>query len=366
VSLYRDLSPPQDQFGPVEEACLVLPCSQDRIIYVKTSGQELKRLEQETLGHEQPLLVGIWWLWRCFDPNLDTWSRASIVAIVYEHTFAIVDLVNLELSGETIEARGKDVVRRILEAAHLLKVVHGMDANSLKVLQRALVPHQTLVDDETPVYPGIYPMIDIGLVAAYVCRTPCRDTSWASKLTALSYVFLRLELCLAEALSNYERRPLRFTQLHYALVLAWCPLMILRVFCAYNLVTRQQMQVMLLQLAFDRCPDNWDNHLRCVQPFNERTAGDEGLPPGDMEGGYAENPAKNEDWHKKLPRPDPSFKLEEELKKQIGPLQLPSCPQTEAALAQLFDKDRAIGDFESLYEAYHCHQRTQQEGNAED
>jgi len=249
----------------------------------------------------------------------------------------------------------------------LLKVVHGMDANSLKVLQRALVPQQALVDDDVPVYPGISPMIDLGLVAAYVCRTPYRDTSWALKLTALSFVFLRLEICLAEALSNYERRPMRLTQLHYALVLAWCPLMILRVFCAYNLVTSQQVQLMLLQLAFDRCPDNWDLLLRCVQPFNERAAADAGDEvPGDVEGGYAENPANNEAWKEKLPRPDPTFNLKEALQKQIGPLLLPSCPQAEAALAQLFDKDRAIGDFESLYEAYHSHQRMQQEGDVKD
>merc|ERR550525_2147290 len=98
---------------------------------------------------------------------------------------------------------------------------------------------------------------------AYLRRTSVNSSRNSNnKLSGLPFDFLRLELCLAEALSNFERRPLRETQLHYALTLAWCPLMIMHVLLAYNVVHMEDALKMVLRIGLPGAPAEWDRTLR--------------------------------------------------------------------------------------------------------
>eukprot|EP00408_Alexandrium_pacificum_P046327 CAMPEP_0171248040 /NCGR_PEP_ID=MMETSP0790-20130122/48811_1 /TAXON_ID=2925 /ORGANISM="Alexandrium catenella, Strain OF101" /LENGTH=186 /DNA_ID=CAMNT_0011715479 /DNA_START=56 /DNA_END=612 /DNA_ORIENTATION=+ len=164
------------------------------------------------------------------------------MALAYEGRLAIVDFMKLESSTVATEVRGKELVRRIMEARHILKVVHGLKQDALQALQRAAVPRVDLVRQDAPALPKLTPVLDLAVVMAFTHRSrPLADA--ASKLVGLSFYYLRVELCNGECLSNFERRPLRETQKHFALSLAWCPLMILKALCAHGIVERTAAMV---------------------------------------------------------------------------------------------------------------------------
>jgi len=377
VSLYKDMEPPKDIFGPVEESALVLPCTFDRVLYVQDGGEALARLEQDTLTSERPLTIGLWWFWRCFDPKLDYWPRAAVLALTYEDQFVIVDFMRLEQAGDAVERRSKDVVRRILQAPQLLKVVHDMDHNALQVLQRAVLPDAEL-NSEAPDWPRLSPVLDVAVAMALVRNTrPCAPA--ASKLPPVTFGYLRLELCLGEALSNFERRPLRKTQVHYALTLAWCPLMILRAHCAFGILTTQEVQPMALSLGSPNIPARWDNTLRSVNcapeaAFASADQGDEDV----MEGAFADNlwhgqSEESQEWLKQLPRPQKpppgsqtfAQRFAQHLQKggMADALVTNSEPieMVNKSLIWVFDQTAAMTSLDAMYDQYNEYQEQQKE-----
>lgn len=336
------------------------PSSGSPVLYINNSGPELEELERDLLGSQQPMAVAISWFWRCFDPSVDFWPRASILAIAYEGKFAIVDFWELEDAGCEAELRGKDVVRRILEMPHLLKVVHDLDNSALDILQRAVIPAANLYD-ENPDWVCITPAVDLSLVTAFVRRTrPGCPT--ASKLSGLVFDYLRFELCQSELLSNWERRPLRQTQLHHALASAWCPLMILRCFCSFGIVEQRDVMLMTLRFGHRSMPQRWHWSL---QQLSFLSSHDAGLGDGDVDGAQVINGAYAEDlwtdpseeaeeWYKSLPRPDRSVDLFGAMKRAAEPLFLPVETQQAAqvGVATLFDRATAARRLDELYSAF--------------
>lgn len=360
VSLYNDLEAPADEFGPIEEGCLALPIviASGDVLYVDDAGAALQQLKADLLSDRQPTVVGVWWCWRCFDPKIDLWPKASFVSLAYNDKLAIVDFMSLERRGVVTEGEGKDVVCAILAAQHLLKVTHNVDRYTLKVLQRALVP---LVSDqdEPPEDPGISPLVDLTVVAAFVRRTSPGAHS-VSKLSGLTFDYLRLELCLAEALSNFERRPLRQSQRHYALTLAWSPVMVLRALCAHGIVTLPQVASMGLRVGFASAPETWDDILRRTTLSADPTAEHEhefseqsGLP-----GPYGEDLWGDAQWVEGVPRPDHNFDIAAHLRRQLGAMVLPPehAQGAEAALRGLFEPNAASQQLAALYEAFRASQ----------
>lgn len=358
VSLYNDLEPPDDVFGPVEEGCLALPVATEsgNIMYIDDAGGPLMQLTADLLDNRQPTVVGVWWCWRCFDHKLDLWPKASFVSLAYNGKLAIVDFMGLERRGAVTESQGKGALCDILTAPHLLKVTHDLDSRSLKVLQRALVP---LVNDgdSPPEDPGISPLLDLTIVAAFVRRTRPGMLS-ISKLSGLTFDYLRLELCLAEALSNFERRPLRQSQRHYALALAWSPVMVLRVLCAYEVVTLSQVTSMCL--GFADAPERWDEILR-KEALSSDPAAEREYEYGEqsgLAGAYGENLWDDSDWVAGLTRPDQSFDISASLRRSLGTMVLPPehAQSAKAALSVLFDRGTASQHLVALYEAFHVSQ----------
>lgn len=144
------------------------------------------------------------------------------------------------------------------------------------------------------------------MVAAYVRRTRPAAPSVA-KLSLLSYDYLRLDICLAEALSNFERRPLRQSQLHYIFTLAWCPVAILRALCSYRVVQFDKVESMMLRVGFSG-PQAWDDSLRnvCFSSEPDVEVQMEGMT-GIISGSYGVNCWKDPNWREKVPMPDPTF-----------------------------------------------------------
>jgi len=368
ISLYQDLEPAQDHFGPVEEQALALPFPQQEVLVVADAGEDLAELERLFLEGEAPVAVGIWWFWRCFDPKLDFWPRASCIAIASKDKAVIVDFLKLEAKGEMSERRGKEAVCRILQAPYILKVVHDLDNRSLQVLQRGLLPHEDLVADESSGWPCVTPVVDLAVVAAFVRRTRPSAPS-ASKLSGLTFDYLRLELCLAEALGNFEQRPMRASQMHYALTLAWCPLMILRVLCSYRVVEQSQVMAMALRVGMPGSPDQWDETLRRMHFAKEVASPNDNSEDvmawmNSIPGDYAANVWDNAEWREKLPKPDPTFPLQRTLRENLilAQLQLPrdAVQAAESGLASAVDEGAISQDLFGIYQAYHAHLRLRQ------
>jgi len=358
VSLFQELEPAADHFGPVEESCLVLPAPPGGVLLVEGPGEALQTLERELLGSQEPLCVGLWWGWRCFNPKLDFWPRASLVCLAWRGGLAVVDLLRLEASGEPGELRGKELVRRVLEAPQLLKVAHDLDRQALQVLQRGLVPHAQLVGDEAPQYPQLRPCLDLAVCSAFARRTRSGAAA-AARLPPLCFDYLRLEICLAEAFGNLERRPLRLTQQHYGLSLAWCPLMVLRTLCASRALEPRDLQQLALQLGLPGQPERWDEQLRTRALAREP---EEEEPQPLILGRYAENLLGDSEWCERLPRPDRGFDLQAALRPLQSLLPAALWQRAEPAVQQLFDKQQAHLELERLYSAYQAHQRARASG----
>jgi len=360
IGLFKEMQALPDQFGPIEEDALVLGRRSEELLYVEDVGGQLNRLEADLLDSSKADTIGIWWTWRCLDPKLHLRPRAEFIAIAYSTSLAIVDFKYLEQNGEQAEERGKDVVRRILIADHLLKVTHDLDRRALAALQRALVMTNEFYEEKEPVLSGISPVIDLTMAVAFTRRVlPGAPTM--TVLSKLTYDYLRLELCLAEALSNFERRPLRLSQLHYALTLAWTPLTILRVLCAYNLLDRSHIMAMSLRLGFAGSDVPWDDAMRSTQLSHEIVRPNivicsEGqLEQFDIPGAYAENLWDDQEWvNNDVPRPDYDFPLAETIKNKpnLGPLVVQPSPALVAAFHALQDPHAAHRELSDLYTAH--------------
>lgn len=250
ANLYKAVEPTEDHFGPVAEGTMALPGADGdgseayrvrRLPGKGVSGaqddegyQELQRLLEPT-----PRAIGLWWLWRCFDGYHDKHARAALVVITVEDRFFLVDILELERktmlnTSAPLDQPYLELIKQICEARHLLKVVHYLEGTALRALQLALISEEQRHGDEKPSnYSSLSPCIDVALVAAYLAGT---SAGKCKELPGLVWKYLRQDLCVTEALSNFEHRPLRESQEHYALCLAWCPLVILRACCSYDLV----------------------------------------------------------------------------------------------------------------------------------
>lgn len=331
VSLYQDIEPLVDRFGPVEDDCLALPSTREALVYVDNIGPAMDTLERDTIAHQRPMTLGIWWCWRCFNDDLDKMVRASFVALCYEDTFVIVDIDRLERVSTVVERKGKELMRNILLAPHILKVAHDVNRSSLSILQRSLIANSLISSTRNPSLPGISPILDLSVAAAFVKQMQPSAPA-VSKLLKLTNDYLRLEMCMAEALSNFERRPLRLTQLHYALTLAWCPLMILRVLTAHGILDVPDLLHMTFQLGGDGAPADWDEVLHSTwlcSPQNQ--AAQEVCAALDpqlvLPGPYGQNPWEDEAWVEAVPRPEERFCLRSAFSahdEYLAPLRLPA------------------------------------------
>merc|ERR1739848_848502 len=125
---------------------------------------------------------------------------------------------------------------------------------------------------------------------------------------------------MAEALSNFERRPLRDSQKHYALTLAYAPLMIMRVLRTFDIVGVPNLAPMVFQLGKASVPDRWDEKLLHSEFFKKGSLSEpskeacDALDPmsdgvNHMIGPYGQNVWTNDDWVSAVPRPDNIFNV---------------------------------------------------------
>eukprot|EP00927_Polykrikos_kofoidii_P033168 TRINITY_DN28072_c0_g1_i2.p1 TRINITY_DN28072_c0_g1~~TRINITY_DN28072_c0_g1_i2.p1 ORF type:complete len:857 (+),score=118.87 TRINITY_DN28072_c0_g1_i2:147-2717(+) len=317
MSLYREVEATEDDFSPIEDGAMKLPCRTEDVLYVEAAGPALTRLERETLGEvssddgemQTPALVlGVWWFWRCFNPRLDLWSRASFVVMAYNETFAIVDFQRLELHYEQDDEDYRRVLRvvsRILASPRILKVTHELDRWTLETLQRALVPaNEGEEEEESTVV--LSPFLDMSVVLAFLHRTKPID-SQKTHLAYNTWDYFGVELCSNEALGNFERRPLRQTQMHYALSIAFVPLVLLRSACSFGLLSAEQVFAMCLQVgAGNQAPTRrWDEDLRRISFARGPTPDDEGAAEIQGKPGCFGDLWQDEEWVKARPKPDP-------------------------------------------------------------
>ncbi|CAE7427837.1 unnamed protein product, partial [Symbiodinium sp. KB8] len=220
-------------------------------------------LLKEELLEGPPVAVGIWWLWRCFNAHIDQHSRAAVLALTYRqrngrNRLVLIDMIALEQANQEEEHLHKDVLGQILNAPHILKVVHFLERTALRALQLAFVTEDVRQGPNKPEsYISISPCVDVALVVACLQGT---SGVQCNELFSLVWNFMRADMCLTEALSNFERRPLRKTQEHYALSLAWCPLALLRALCSFG----QAQWVTVLTLCMKihgGAIGNWDEDL---------------------------------------------------------------------------------------------------------
>jgi len=222
----------------------------------------LDKLEQGTLSHQTPMALGIWWFWRCFNPSVDKRVRASFVAVAYAETFIVVDFKRLESLHENAERKGKELVRRILSAKHILKVTHALDKGTLEILQLTLIMNKDLNMPSAQLhFQEMSPVLDMTIVFGFAKHIQPRSSS-ISTFSKLVNEYFRLEFCMGECVSNWDRRPLRLSQLHYALTLAWCPLMLLRTLAKHQVVAEEDLLNMTLQLGYQDAPADWDSQLQ--------------------------------------------------------------------------------------------------------
>jgi len=357
LSIFQELHPPEDALAPIEEGCLTLPCKRENVLYVDDIGNDLARIERELLGDSaEPIAIGVWWFWRCFDPRLDRWSRASFMAMVYGNTYAIIDFQKLELKKAECECEVKGIVARILSAPHVLKITHNIERYSLGVLQRALVPRTLLIADDAPPYPDMSPVLDLSVVMA-ACHRTRPDNYQLLNLSPLAFDSFHIELCLAESLSNFEQRPLRLSQLHYALTVAIVPVMILRAFCAYNVLSLQQVITMTLRIGFHGSPEKWDDMLR--RKCFGWDGHDNSDGANDCKATYGQNLWEADpEWVQARPKPDPNFDLAHAIGDSVSALVLPAdrVAPASAAAATLFDQPFAVRELRALYQAYDAQQ----------
>lgn len=362
VELYAALAPMEDEFGPIDQETLVLPCKYEDVLFIDDSdegrGSSLDRLRRETLQAGGPMCMGISWFWRCFDPKLDFWPRAQFLALAYNDTFAIVDFNSLEgMNDEAVQEDAKGVVRDILSASHILKVTYHMDDRSMLALQRALFTARKLaeLEERRPDIP-ICPVLPMSMMVAYYRRTNARRVA---KWTAAVWDFMALEVCTSEALSNFDRRPLRASQFHYALTVAWCPLVLLRAFLSWGADAEHLKNTawyMMLRLGCAGQSEKWDEILRHILFCGDDGSAADFVPFGEMEKGRNPNPWFDADWlDQNGPRPDTTVDVWNKLVNEPKTRDLFVHELREAvwdAVEGFTDKEAARAVFDKMYQTF--------------
>eukprot|EP00435_Cladocopium_sp_Y103_P014024 s413_g3.t1 len=228
AGLYKAVQETKDHFGPVAEGTMALPDATTSPKYTlhKLPGKGLGRAQDDEgyqtlrrLLEPTPRAIGLWWLWRCFDGYHDKHARAALVVIAVDQSFFLVDILELERrtmlnTSAPLDEPYLELIKQICEARHLLKVVHYLEGTALRALQLALISEQQRNGDEKPSnYASLSPCIDVALVSAYLSGS---SAGKCKELPSLVWKYLRQDLCVTEALSNFEYRPLRESQEHYA------------------------------------------------------------------------------------------------------------------------------------------------------
>merc|ERR1712039_121737 len=166
-----------------------------------------------------------------------------------------------------------------------------------------------------------------------------------------------------------EQRPLRETQLHYALTLAWAPLMILRTHCAYQVVKQHDVRSMALQVGATHLtgPTKWDDILKSLRFCSEGYIEHEDTTEWERLGEYATNSWVNKEWIDRVPTPDRNFNIGEALERNLANYILAPEVKThvDQVLSYLFDYTSLSHDMDSMYKAFHEHVRPQAAGQAE-
>ncbi|CAE7729801.1 unnamed protein product [Symbiodinium sp. CCMP2592] len=206
-SLYEEEQEPEDSFAPLAVGSMCLPGGEEDVLRVPSTehvnGEDrvtpyaLDILKQELL-EGPPVAVGVWWLWRCFNAHIDQHSRAAVLALTYRHRngqnrLILVDMIALEQANQEQEHLHKDVLGKILNAPHILKVVHFLERTALRALQLAFVTEDVRQGPNKPEsYISISPCVDVALVVACLQGTSgvqCNELfSWA--LTNTAHIYL--------------------------------------------------------------------------------------------------------------------------------------------------------------------------------
>mmetsp|Transcript_54409 Transcript_54409/g.119108 ORF Transcript_54409/g.119108 Transcript_54409/m.119108 type:complete len:904 (-) Transcript_54409:296-3007(-) len=333
--LYSEADDIPDRLGPIEEGSLILPISSCHPNYLRVADKEGAELALQRLSHDLELnapptrspIIGIYWQWLCFNAQQDLWPQASSISIAYEvggqNVFVFFDLYFLDTcsglsdAGQRAVEACKQMLRRILEAHHILKVVHNMNSQSLAILQRAVAPRGCFYREEKRA--RLEPFMEVSLLLAFARSTTPVDGGCYELANAVRD-YLRLELCTAEAMMNPCRRPLRESQVHYALTMAWCPLLIARVLCSSD-TTCGEPKVghiwpdEVSQFIFAAPPDghDWSHHL-WNSSFGKATQNDH--PPIEAPARkdvWFEQSEEARDFRKNLPEPFQRERLAETL-----------------------------------------------------
>mmetsp|Transcript_43663 Transcript_43663/g.103030 ORF Transcript_43663/g.103030 Transcript_43663/m.103030 type:complete len:825 (+) Transcript_43663:113-2587(+) len=337
LGLFKEEIPAADRFGPLEgDYCVTVPERDPMVKVLRIGSREqasqaddenaLQTLRTKTLEAEYSLVIGVSWCWQCFDTHLDFWTKARCVAFSFMdahavHYFAIVDFKYLEEGprDKAFAAQARDVVGRIMEADHLLKVVCGVDHRSLAILQRAVhdpeIPATSDFGGPQDNFARMMPVVDVAIAAAYVLGT--RPSDPLLRLRPLTYLFLNLELCQTEVTSSYERRLMRNSQEHFALTQAWVPRLILLALAARPadgpIISADAVAAMILRLDTQTAPRHWDKHLQDL-PFatdGKLLEQDPGSAFGDRSPEIQDkDPWQDDDFKSQLPRPrEPHFDI---------------------------------------------------------
>lgn len=361
IGLYSRLAPVEPTFGPLDEHKLVLPCDEDDILFIQDTGDKLETLKYETLTVREPLALGIAWFWRCFDPKLDLWPRASSLALTYRfqgrNRWVIVDLEELEKYQEGVEDHCKSVIREILAADHILKVLYTTDDRSIQVLQRGLRKHGDLeTSSERRADMPICPLLPMAMLVAWQRRTRAH---WVSNWMAAVWDFLALEVCAYEALGNFERRPMRSSQIHYQLTLAYCPLVMLRGLLAFGNVEHKVPFFMVMKIGHAALTERWGDvfAIEFKSPHSPDDFSFAGF--GDMRGCFARIPWETPEWKDQdgFPTPDPELNLWATLVTPQNTRDVFQVHQdcrgfVSTVLKELRDKQQARMVYEELYQTY--------------
>eukprot|EP00930_Biecheleria_cincta_P039787 TRINITY_DN27318_c0_g1_i1.p1 TRINITY_DN27318_c0_g1~~TRINITY_DN27318_c0_g1_i1.p1 ORF type:complete len:893 (-),score=179.64 TRINITY_DN27318_c0_g1_i1:51-2729(-) len=368
ISIYKD-EEATDHYGPLEEGCVALPYAFPSVYHVARwdgSSLGLEELQRELLDKQEPMAIGISWLWRCFNAHLDMHAKAAVLAIAWPRGVALVDMMKLETDdfndARSTERSAKEVLRQILEAPHLLKVVHLVDARAWRALQLALVPKEDLEDSYSPPSSRMFlsPMVDIAVLCGFMKRTAAKQQR---DLNSLVFSYLRMELCHAEALGNFERRPLRQSQIHYALTQAYIPLVLIRCFCAYGLLSDEEVLSFAVSLGPEALPGGdagrWDEELHSKLRFN--TYG-ESVDQPDADGiEWGKNIWEDPEEVDKLPKPERRRETDWARMARTSAAQMQIAPSqsvmagADRAVKTLFDPTAAALTLHAFYQACRDH-----------
>jgi len=377
-SLLEDDEELADRFGPVEEKSMVIPYKFDEVYKLpgRIGGRDAVEVLENLVLDAKPMAMGVWWAWRCFDPTTDKHASAALIALSWPGAVALVDVMELEKDqsdGFVMERRHKNALHKIMEAPHILKVVHGMDAEAYRALQLGLVVDPRGSERPTS-FASVAPALDVAVVHAFMEGSSV--SSEGNHLNSMVNRYLRVECCHFEAMSNFEKQPrsaLRLSQQHYLLSLAWAPLMILRACCVHGILQQEEV----LDLSFivgvcdgQVCAGDWDQVLHEALSFGKeagpnlqrRQAAAEGSTAnaagsvGAAQTNYGTNLWKDLSQVRQLPRPSSNQDSYNGLHRAKNTLTakgmaVPESRRHDArcAVASLFDPQSCTPELEAFY-----------------